>query len=147
MCCSLASFRLPMDTKPSCLFPRFMWKILCSCSRISQICSQTGVKCFLNLFKNNYFNHYIQIVRTPELTPTKHGIHLLSYLTQGLFIICVFLKFRLYNISVMSVLLKTWSIVQADKKRLDAFDSRCSGRMCNIKWQYFVRKRHILRGY
>jgi len=46
-----------------------------------------------------------------------------------------FLKIRLYDRSVVSVLLKTWSIVQADKKRHDRFDSRCSGRMRAIKWQ------------
>lgn len=51
-------------------------------------------------------------------------------------------KIRLYNSCVVSVLLdaaKTWGITQADKKRFDAFDSRCLGGISNVKWHHYVR--------
>lgn len=50
-------------------------------------------------------------------------------------------KIRLYNSCVVSVLLdaaKTWGITQADKKRFDAFDSRCLGEISNVKWLHYV---------
>lgn len=50
-------------------------------------------------------------------------------------------KIRLYNSCVVSVLLdaaKTWGITQADKKRFDAFDSRCLGGISNVKWHHYV---------
>lgn len=50
-------------------------------------------------------------------------------------------KIRLYNSCVVSVLLdaaKTWGITQADKKRFDAFDSRCLGGISNVKWHPYV---------
>lgn len=50
-------------------------------------------------------------------------------------------KIRLYNSCAVSVLLdaaKTWGITQADKKRFDAFDSRCLGGISNVKWHHYV---------
>lgn len=50
-------------------------------------------------------------------------------------------KIRLYNSCEVSALLdaaKTWSITQADKKRFDAFASRCLGRMYNVKWHHYA---------
>lgn len=107
--------------------------------------SQGGAVCSFKLQYTHYFKNCICKQNSTryywKLAPTKCRSLLLSVPMQRPHFPQRFLKIRLYNPSVMSVLLKTWSIVQVDKKRHDMFDSRCSGRMCAIKWQWAQRER------
>lgn len=80
-------------------------------------------------------HHFIR--RYWRLAPTKHCSLLSSVPAQRLHLPHRFL----YNPSIVSVLLKTWSIVQVDKKRHDRSDSRCWGRMRAIEWQRAQRER------
>ena len=50
-------------------------------------------------------------------------------------------KIRIYSTCVLAVLLyssETWTLTQADCKRLDSFHTRCQRRILHIRWYDFV---------
>ena len=55
-------------------------------------------------------------------------------------------KLRFYNTNVLSTLLygcESWSLNAAQKKQLDAFDSRCLRMILGIKWSDFITNKEV----
>ena len=57
-------------------------------------------------------------------------------------------KIRIYSSCVLAVLLygsETWTLTQADWKRLDSFHTRCQRRILHTRWYDFVSNNEVLR--
>jgi len=57
-------------------------------------------------------------------------------------------KIRMYSTCVLAVLLygsETWTLTQADWKRLDSFHTRCQRRILHTRWYDFVSNNEVLR--
>ena len=56
-------------------------------------------------------------------------------------------KLRIYSTCVLPILLygsETWTLIQADWKRLDSFHVRCQRRILHIRWHDFVSNEEVL---
>jgi len=59
-------------------------------------------------------------------------------------------KLRIYSTCVLPVLLygsETWTLIQADWKKLDSFHLRCQRRILHISWDDFVSNDEVLRSW